>query len=271
MKKTKKTVLFLLFSLLFVSCVSDYDGLEPNSRTLWDNHSTRALGLKYSDFLTISALEHAEWTDSDFVAISKAKERIGVSFSKEQNRYIFKNSCASEINISDSLYQSVVGLYEYTNNLLNRDYSNNIIRIKTRTRDVTSPNYPSTPTDKLPDCVPAAIANMGKNAPRYEDIIVLCDSLYPNWIVNNGIPYGAIKPLIERYAPVTEYHDLSFCREGVHVVPNYVMVFEGHAVNAYKIIKGYLGNDIHYKDHSATSEGSGIIGESEMTSIYVFK
>lgn len=87
---------------------------------------------------------------------------------------------------------------------------------------------------------------------------------------HNGVPSDSIEFFIECYTPVTEYKNLSFCSSGVTTLPNIVMRFAHHAVNAYRvsIINGL--SVIYYEDHSSTSLGSSFILGTEMSQIFPF-
>lgn len=71
---------------------------------------------------------------------------------------------------------------------------------------------------------------------------------------------------------VTEYDNLDPFPEGsAYSLPNYVMIFNNHAVNAYKMSKLWGGLiTIYYEDHSSTTTGGGFILGREMRRIYVF-
>ena len=214
------------------------------------------------DYLTISSFDVNKWTEKDFISFSESINRLGVSYSISEHKYIYNDLSSNDINVSDSLLDCIRIMLGHTNSVISSSTKASTIRIKNR-----SPEGSNNP---LPDCVPAAIANMGKNAPTYSTAIAKCDELFPNWRTHNGVPSDSIEFFIECYTPVTEYKNLSFCSSGVTTLPNIVMRFAHHAVNAYRvsIINGL--SVIYYEDHSSTSLGSSFILGTEMSQIFPF-
>lgn len=253
------------------SCSSDsdffgLDGLEDFKST---QISTKSGLVDISEYLTISTCNSEKWTENDYRSIDKAIQRMNISYSKNRNQYIINEQVkASELNMSDSLYCAVTTMLEYTNYIFANSSNNNKRRIKSRSTEQGGLYI-------LPDCVPAAVSNMGQNAPSYESAIAKCDELYPNWRNEGGIPSASVESFIELYTSVTPYNDLSFCGTGEQFHPNYVITFGSHAANAYRSFKDMYGGCgiIYYTDSSASSilnGGSGILLASESFTIYVF-
>lgn len=163
--------------------------------------------------------------------------------------------------MSDSLYDIVVSMFEHTNSIMNANQKK-ISRKKVKAGDISS---------ALPDCVPAAISHMGKDAPSYQAAIAKCTELFPKWKTSGGVPENQIESFIEVYTPVTARTDMSFCK-GNTSLENLVMVFlsgnYGHAVNAYQYTSST--GTISYSDYSATSTGNGSIKVGQLRTIYTF-
>ena len=266
--KVFKSICMAIAGVLMITVAScsneDYLGLEnfDNSQTF-----TRSASIDYSEYLTISTTEFGEWTEKDFESIDKAIERFNIVYSDTENRYKYDVTSGEDINISDSLYLCVTKMIDHTNAIFEKTDGGKIVRMKTRSTESSSST-----TTELPDCVPAAISNMGRNAPAYSEVIKKCDELFPSWRTQGGVPIDEVKNLIEYYVPVTEYDNLDPFPEGsAYSLPNYVMIFNNHAVNAYKMSKLWGGLiTIYYEDHSSTTTGGGFILGREMRRIYVF-
>ncbi len=254
--KTTKWAIVAIVMTCIISCSND-EYLE-----LEDKHMTRSSSMNYPEFLTISTFDTKKWTEEDFVAVDKAIERIEVAYSETENRYVYNVLSGKDINISDSLYHCVVKMINHSNTIFAKKENTKITRMKTRSTESHSSD--------LPDCVPAAIAHMGRNAPTYAEAIKRCDDLFPNWRTTGGVPYSGIINFIKLYTLVTEYNNLNFFGEGNKSVNNYVMVFNNHAVNAYRISKILSNEVIYYHDFSSTGTGSGFILGMEMEGIFVF-
>lgn len=250
-------------ALFSASCSNDeffgFDNLEMSEKQI----ATRASSLNkpFADYLSISSNEVREWTEKDFISFSDAIKRLGVNYSNSKQKYIYNDVTSNEINISDSLYDCMINMLELTNTVIKNSSKASKKRLKKRSPEG---DY------FLPDCVPAAIAHMGQNAPTYAQAIAKCDELFPNWRTQNGVSPDSVEYFIEFYAPVTEYTDLSFCSSGVTYLPNILMGFATHVVNAYRvsIIEGL--SVIYYEDYSSTSCGNGFILGYEMRQIFPF-
>lgn len=181
-----------LFVNLSGSCSADDDylGLDDESYS----YQTRAATSDTLGFLSLSTYDPAEWTESDFKIVGIATERIGVNFSESNNRYEFKVTDGKTANISDSLYYIITGMFEHTNMQMSNPQKKRLVRRKTKAGDVNA---------GLPDCVPAAVANMGVNPPTYTQAIAKCDELFPNWRTSGGVPTDQVESFIKIYAPVT--------------------------------------------------------------------
>ena len=81
---------------------------------------------------------------------------------------------------------------------------------------------------------------------------------------------GYIPRILRNTALSRLNNNLNFFGEGNKSVNNYVMVFNNHAVNAYRISKILSNEVIYYHDFSSTGTGSGFILGMEMEGIFVF-
>lgn len=154
-KKIKGSWLLLIVVAAFgviAACTADDDiwGLEDETETSFSG-KTRAALSDTMEFLSISTYNSEEWTDSDYKVMDEAADRIGVSFSKSKNKYVFEHSSAKGLNMSDSLYDLVCGQFELTNQIMNEKQTK-ISRRKVKSGDVSS---------QEPNCVPVAISHMG--------------------------------------------------------------------------------------------------------------
>ncbi len=249
--------------LIITGCNNDEDFFQWEDLDINNfNPTTRSACLSYSDYLTISSFERRLWTEKDYESISKAIERMEIIFSESENMYIFNAFNVNEINISDSLYKCVKQMLEHTNGIIKKTAKTKISRLKARSNEGSASGL-------LPDCVPAAVANMGTNAPSYDEAIAKCDEMFPGWRTSGGVPIDEIQSFIEVYTPVTEYSDLSTFSMGETTLDNDVMVFATHAVNAYRIFKSAISPVIYYEDHSSSGSGGGFILGEEMRRIYI--
>lgn len=254
--------------LLLTSCSSNNHYFESTpTNTPNGELFTRSASIDYSEYLDVSSGDISQWTEDDYWAASLAIERFEIIFSKEESRYNYLVPSANAINISDTLYHCIASMILRTNEMFALTSRSTVTRMKTRSGESSSP---------LPDCVPAAVANMGKDAPSYSTALAKCDEMFPGWRTSGGVPTTSIESFIEVYTPVSEYNNLSYWAQyATHDVSKLVTVIwnSQHAVNTYKISRQQnLGTSIiWYKDYSSTrtSESSFIFG-NEMNSIYVF-
>ena len=213
------------------------------------------------DYLTISSDCADQWTEKDYIAFSHAVERIGVQFSAKKQMYVFAAPDTRGLNMSDTLYRAVIEMFGNSSKILNSNTKGKRIR-RTKTR---SEGFGFA----IPDCVPAAISHMGRNAPSYSTVTARCYELYPNWI-HYGMPGELVGPLINEYADAATYYNMAFCTSMMSSLNNFVMLIGGsHCVNAYECTK-IESTLIYYHDYSSTSEGDGVIFESELDKIFPF-
>lgn len=257
-------ITFVIMTATSCSSDADYFGLDDVDETFNVECTTRASFIDCSEYLTISSFDSNEWNNEDFNNFSIAAYRIGVSFSKVENKYVFEEPNGKYINISDSLYNCVIQRYERTNYFLNSSNELNgamVSRMKSNT------------TETIMDCVPAAICHMGVCAPSETEIKEICDTLFPGWRTK-GIDKEEVGGLIRRYTAVRRYYDMSFCTTGQHNLPNYVITTnkgQAHTVNAFWVDKNNFNSVIHCHDFSSSSKGDMVINELELFSIYVFE
>lgn len=254
--------LFLVSLVLTTSCNNDdfwrFDNLCEDDTAFSINE-----GLQTTNRLTISSLNTANWTDDDYNSFCTAVERIGITFSESEQKYLFNEKNCSRINISDSLYNKVIEMFEHTNRIIAS--SNKITRKKNGTREQ---GFIS------PDCVPAAIANMiHENAPTYDEAIARCNQLFPFWRIYGGVPIESVESFIDEYVTVTRCTSWSVDVIGDYSLPNYVMRinYGTHAVNTYNFnYTYYAGQIIYYHDYSASTHGDGALFANQMYDIFVF-
>lgn len=242
-------IAFMMITVTSCSNHEDYFGLDVENKSNV-KRTTRTSCIDCSEYLTISTYDFNQWSDKDYDAFNTAMDRIGVEFSESKFRYVFEEPSGKEINISDSLYNCVVQMFEGTNLMLDSLCNQNEgigTRMKTRAAESSSSN-----STKLPDCVPVAISNMGINAPSLEDALKKCDELFPDWREKKGVPIESVKSFIEVYTPVMEYTNLEFCTtEGMESLNNCVVqILNGiHTLNAVSV---YNGKTIFLEDFSSS-------------------
>ncbi len=267
-------IAFVIMTTTSCSSDADYFGLDDVNETYNAERTTRASFIDCSEYLTISSYDISKWNDDDFNAYDAAVERIGVSFSKTKNKYVFEEPNAEKINISDSLYNCVISMHEHSNMLINKvmiPYDVAVKRVKSSNTESLSP--PSSMTARDNDCVPAAISKMGVGAPTYQAVIARCDSLFKDWDTNGGVPTSNVRELIEYYTPVVEETDLEFLDSDDEIFPRCVTLLGssgGHAVNAVRI---HLKNGVYkidYQDFSKSSKGNGSISADFLYKIFLF-
>ncbi len=244
------------------SCSSDsdffgLDGLEDFKST---HISTKSGLVDISEYLDISTCNSEKWTENDYISIDKAIQRMGISFLESKNQYVIDFRNAEDINVSDTLFNLIESMFEHSNAIF-KESSDKLLRVKTRCIESVM---------TIPNCVPAAISSMGKDAPLYSVVISRCDELYPNWRNSGGVPGYAVHGLINEYTTVVQYTDMGFCGPSNTSLNNIVMLINSsHAVNAYSCSK--MGTTlIYYHDNSSTSRGDGLVFESQVNAIFPF-
>ena len=273
MKGFFKTIWLTAVTLVIMTATScsseaDYFGLDEVNETFNAERVTRASFINCSEYLTISSYDISKWSDDDFNAFSIAAYRIGVSFSKTRYTYVFEEPNGEKINISDSLYNCVIEMYERTNSFLNSSSKLDgamTSRMKSRATESNS--------GIEQDCVPAAIAHMKGVNVGINEIKQTCDTLFPGWRAK-GIDKEEVGDIIRKYIAVNRYYDMSFCKEGSHELPNYVVttnIGQAHTANAFFIRKNNFNSVIFCHDYSSSSNGDIVINELELYSIYVLE
>ena len=250
------------------SCSSDdFFGLDETSY-ISETKNTRSATNCMTPFLTMSNFDMDTWTEQDYYIYNEAADRVEVTFSKELNRYVYGAKCGEDINVSDSLFNFVIEMYEQTNNIINLGNSRKIVRRKL--------NSPEQVISSVPyDCVPRAISNMGQGKPSYEQAMDTCDYYVAHWRDDGGIPAKFVGGLIKKFTSVTTRTDLS-CYTTVTSLNKCVMLLRGgsfgHAVNAEKYYpQDNSGNGrIFYHSYGQSLTGQGNVEPSEMIAIYTF-
>lgn len=264
-KKIKGSWLLLIVVAAFgviAACTADDDiwGLEDETETSFSG-KTRAALSDTMEFLSISTYNSEEWTDSDYKVMDEAADRIGVSFSKLRNKYVFEHSSAKGLNMPDSLYDLVCSQFELTNQIMN-EKQKKISRRKVKSGDVSSQD---------PNCVPVAISHMGQGAPSYKDAVAACDKYAEDWRTSGGVPSSLVGPIINLFTSVTTTtaKQLNY-NSDVDLNDCVLLVNQGgnidHAVNAQKYV--YSTKKFHYKDYGKNATGSVLV--SEITAFYPF-
>lgn len=68
-----------------------------------------------SQYLTLEQYNVNEMTESDFEVIGEALQRLTIE--RIDYKYIIKQTCGAEVNISEELYKYIAKGFEHTNNL----------------------------------------------------------------------------------------------------------------------------------------------------------
>ena len=245
---------------IYGSCSADEDfwGFDEEYAS---TENTRAEKMDMSEYLTLSMYEPAKWDIDDHKKVKKAINRIDVQF--VNNQYTFGALRGKDINVSDSLYNYIISMFEHTNMIFSLDKKQQIVRNKRNDPEISP----------LPNCVPAAIHNMGYKAPSYNRAVKACNKYYPHWVDSGGVPLGYVEPIIEEFTPVTVRTNMYFCPlDTVTLLRNLVLCFGSHAANAYKYDAVGTPRIIYYHDFSATSTGNGygFIYPPQMNAIFTF-
>lgn len=275
------TVASALLLLTSCSCNNHYFESTPTN-TPNGELFTRSASIDYSEYLDVSSGDISQWTEDDYWAADQTIHRLEVSFSNEANKYVYQAPNAESINVSSTLYNCVVSMFEYTNSLFAKHNKQSITRMKTRSGESSS----SSSTD-FPDCVPAAVSNMGQSAPSYSDALAKCDQKFPGWRTF-GITENQTEELIKQYTSVTKHTNFGFCGftdpHDELTVNSLVTLLslpsgDNHAVNTYRI-KNYTDLFpilLYFNDYSTSSEhtitskyGYGIIAGADVDCIFVF-
>ena len=274
--------LFTLASalLLLTGCSGNHPDFE-SAPTITPSGElfTRSASIDYSEYLDVSTGDVSQWTEEDFLAADQTIHRLEVSFSNEANKYVYQAPNAESINVSYTLYNCVVGMFEYTNSLFAKYNKQSITRMKTRSGESSSSS-----SSQLPDCVPAAVSHMGQSAPAYSDAIAKCDQMFPGWRTSGGLTENQAKQLIEEYTSVTKHTNFGFCGFTHPLdeksVNDLVTLFnftagDHHAANTFRIKNRESASSIviYYYDYSTSGSPNGKLGIAsgkEMNCIFVF-
>jgi len=126
------------------------------------------------------------------------------------------------------------------------------------------------------DCVPAAISNMGENAPTYSQAIAKCTEMFPGW-TTHGVDLDDVESFIEVYASVIAFNNLTFCSGLTGTLPNVVTCYRhypfgsgNHAVNTCSFVRTGYTTILYYHDVSSASQGNGSINVEQILKIYPF-
>lgn len=258
-------VLLIAGISIFIACTGNDDIEILNDM---ETRQTRCV----PSILNLSSYEPTKWTANDYEMMAEAAIRMGVSFSKSKNKYIYEASSGADVNIADSLYNLVKNQFELTNSIINSAGNTKVVRRKTSEMEGNN--------SEIPNCVPMAISNMGQNAPSYAEVVAACDSIDPGWRTKGGVDSDKVQTILNLYTPTTYRTNMNGVNSGTNLNKCVLLIDQGdskdHAVNAtqYEI---RIGSDhhyhgfIYYKDHTSNSNlGDGAILVSQMTAIFTF-
>ncbi len=254
---------------IYGSCSADGDfwGFDEEC-ALTEN--TRAEKKDMSEYLTLSTYNSKEWSSKDYDILTKAIGRIGVSFSETKHCYEFNASSGKQINISDSLYNRIIGMFEYTNGIINSKTYEGKAR-KKMMRGEGSIVYSN--------CVPMAISHMGQGAPTYATAVDTCNHYCHNWQSQGGVNSNLVGPIIRKFVLVHSYLPTQLLTYTNPTFMNYcvALIYQNgvidHAVNVT-----YCNPDvnnpnkrvIYYDDYCSGETGKSVYS-TELTSIYPFQ
>lgn len=90
--------------------------LLASSSVMFNSCTKDHIPKKYqSQYLTLEQYNVNEMTKEDFEVIGKALQRLTIE--RVDYKYIIKQTCGAEVNISEELYKHIVDGFERTNNL----------------------------------------------------------------------------------------------------------------------------------------------------------
>lgn len=252
---------------IYGSCSADEDFWGFDEEYI-STENTRAEKMDMSEYLTLSTYDFKKWTEKDYRIMEIAEDRMGVYYAESKNKYVIEAKNGQNINISDSLYNTIKSQYELTNSILSAKTNHRITRQK-RSDPENTPNY---------NCVPIALSHMGRNAPSYATAELECNAIWSNWRTE-GIPASYVGGIIRLHAQVYSYTDMNAYNE-TKMLENCVLliptdeIMYGHAVNAtyYNPKAGWLHmKRIYYVDYSQDSLGkSGTIHPRTIIAIFPF-
>ena len=213
----------------------------------------------FGDFLDTSTYDVSLMNDEDFKILEEAESRLQIS--ECDGIYSTTVTCGASVNISEALFCSIKSRYEHTNQL--QLYRIPLTKSRSESQSVQ------------PNCVPIAIAHMGKDAPSYEDACAECTSQYSNWQSEGGVPSNYVNRIISHFTDVTtvltvNYTSNTQLNKCVMLIPKGGN--QDHAVNAERYSSA--NNIIYYHDYWADYWGydsnSGSISASRITALFPF-
>ena len=81
---------------IFIACTGN-DDIEILNEM--ETRQTRCV----SSILNLSSYEPSKWTTNDYEMMAEAAIRMGVSFSKSKNKYIYEASSGADVNIAERI------------------------------------------------------------------------------------------------------------------------------------------------------------------------
>lgn len=279
MKKTKEfkgmyallvAVAAMIGVTIYGSCSADEDfwGFDNEYAS---SENTRSEVKDMSEYLTLSTYDSKEWTSKDYDILTKAIGRIGVSFSETKHCYEFNASSGKQINISDSLYNCIIGMFEYTNGIIN----NKTYEGKARKKMMRGEVLPI----MSPNSVPIAIHNMGQSAPSYAMAVDTCNYYCPNWQSQGGVNSNLVGPIIRKFVPVCSYLPSQLLMYTNQTYMDYcVALIRINGNRDYAVNVTFCNPDvnnpnrrvIYYNDYCSGQYANSIYS-TELTSIYPFQ
>jgi len=250
MKKSQNLNLILISVWLVSISVITFYGCSKDSSFSNEND-------EYLEYLELERYDNSEFiSNEDEEIISQAIIRMGVHL--ENGFYVMTPSCGSDVNISEELYYFIKKRFDHTN----------IIRSlgipRTKSFDPEPPD---------PNCVPHAIANMGKDAPGLISAMNACTDKDPDWKTTGGVELSKVYSVIDVFTNVEDFSSMSINKDTtfnkcVIVIPTSVSN-NGHAVNAinYKKSTGL----VKYFDYSVSPYEIGYENRSNLLGYYPFK
>jgi len=150
-----------VISSTFISCSNDeFFGFDD------DYYNELYNKCKSSDFLDLTSIDLNNLSNSDLSVITQAINRMGIITPEGT---IGSLPSHNNFNLSDNLFNIIVGLFNKTNTLVSN--RNDHKRKKNTNRE----------TDVILDCFVISLSNYGHGAPSYDEIASICSKKDPNW------------------------------------------------------------------------------------------
>lgn len=274
------TILRLTFSIFVVvcmiSCSNDYF-FEFDDDDSYYNHLLEKESLveikpstyDFSEYLDVEHLSFAKMTDEELVILEKAEGRL--TFSVVDGCCFIHEKKASDINISDKLFEYIKKCYDNNNELMWKINSKNIKRTKGGDPEIVITH----------DCLAHAISYMCSIS--YSSVDSWLSSTFGSYYSNNGVPYNVILPVIQHFRSSATDH-VTYPSGGIgnnHSLHDGVLILnsngnEYHAVNAQQYHEPGIFNNQHIVRYyqvynsSVAYESSIIISSNSIPSTDIY-